>query len=162
VVSNGASHGGLLDVASRLKAAGIGGRFVFDVDDGRGDGRRSGRRRRGRSRDLRRWTAGSKRRFAATATPLAPAGAAGRPLEAWAALDQQPWANHRAERRLARRAFFFAEAQRPPGRRLGKHVLRVLSLLRVRVGFFAFDLERVAVELSAMLRTGRARATPGD
>jgi len=34
--------------------------------------------------------------------------------------------------------------------------------LRVRVGFFALDLERVAVELSALLRTGRARATPGD
>jgi hypothetical protein len=38
----------------------------------------------------------------------------------------------------------------------------VLALLRVRVGFFALDVERVAVELSALLRTGRARAAADD
>jgi len=161
VVSNGASHGGLLDVASRLKAAGIGGRFVFDVNEAAATGAGLD----GAVAVARAICAMDSRfetPFRRHRDPLAPAGAAGRPLEAWAALDEQPWANHRAERRLARRAFFFAEAQRPPGRRLGKHLLRVLALLRVRVGFFAFDLERVAVELSALLRTGRARATPGD
>jgi len=86
----------------------------------------------------------------------------GRPLEAWAALEERPWQDAAAERRLARVAFYFAEAQRAPGRRLGKHLLRVLSLLRVRLGFFALDLERVAVELSTLVRTGRARPAPGD
>ena len=78
-------------------------------------------------------------------------------LEAWAAREEAPWSDARAERRLARATFYFAEAQRAPGRRLGKHLLRLLSLLRVRLGFFALDLERVAVEASAVLRTGRAR-----
>jgi hypothetical protein len=30
------------------------------------------------------------------------------------------------------------------------------SLLRVRLGFFAFDLDRRAVEVAALLRTGRS------
>ena len=55
-------------------------------------------------------------------------------------------------------AFYFAEAQRTPGRRLGKHLLRVLSLLRVRLGFFALDLERVAVELAALAADGAGAA----
>jgi hypothetical protein len=38
----------------------------------------------------------------------------------------------------------------------------VLSLLRVRLGFFALDLERVAVELAALARTGRTRPEAGD
>jgi hypothetical protein len=94
----------------------------------------------------------------------APAASArpGRSLEAWAALEKAPWKDHRAEQRLARVAFYFAEAQRTPGRRIGKHLLRVLSLLRVRLGFFALDLDRVAVELAALVRTGRPRPAPGD
>lgn len=77
-------------------------------------------------------------------------------------LEKAPWKDAGAQRRLARVAFFFAEAQRTPGRRIGKHLLRVLSLLRVRLGFFALDLERIAVELAALVRTGRARPAPGD
>lgn len=79
-------------------------------------------------------------------------------LEPWIARSEAPWPDPRAERRLARVSFFFREAQRPPGRRLGKHLLRTLSLLRVRLGFFALDLERRAVDVSAILRTGRRRA----
>jgi len=161
VVSNGTARGGLLEVATRLRAAGIGGRFVFDVNEaaatGGGLDATVAVARAICAMDSRFETPFRRHR-----DPPEPAPAAGRPLEAWAALDKEPWANHRAERRLARRAFFFAEAQRPPGRRLGKHLLRVLALLRVRVGFFAFDLERVAVELSALLRTGRARGTTDD
>jgi len=37
-------------------------------------------------------------------------------------------------------------------------LLRTLSLLRVRLGFFALDVERRAVDVSAILRTGRRRA----
>jgi hypothetical protein len=58
---------------------------------------------------------------------------------------------------MASAAFFLAEAQRDPGRRPGKHLLRMMSLLRVRLGFFGADLERHAVEASAVLRTGRSR-----
>ena len=75
---------------------------------------------------------------------------------AWSA-GEAPWSDSRAERRLARASFFFAEAQREPGRRLGQHLVRLLALLRVRLGFFGLDLERLAVEASAVLRTGRAR-----
>jgi hypothetical protein len=82
----------------------------------------------------------------------------GASLEAWIARADRPWLDSRAERRLSRVSFFFREAQRPPGRRLGQYLLRTLSLLRVRLGFFALDLERLAVEASAVLRTGRPRA----
>ena len=60
------------------------------------------------------------------------------------------------------RPSYFAEAQRAPGRRLGKHLLRVLALLRVRLGFFSLDFEKVAVELSALVRTGRPRPEAGE
>ena len=83
--------------------------------------------------------------------------AEGRSLEGWARDAEAPWPDARAERRLARAAFFFAEAQRDPGRRLGKHLVRLLALVRVRLGFFALDLDRLAVEASAILRTGRSR-----
>lgn len=78
-------------------------------------------------------------------------------LEAWAAREDARWPDPKAEHRLAAVAFFLAEAQRDPGRRPGKHLLRMLSLLRVRLGFFGADLERHAVEASAVLRTGRSR-----
>ena len=106
-------------------------------------------------------TAASRRRSGATATSRRRRLRPGARSRRWAALERQPWADATAERRLARRAFFFAEAQRPPGRRLGKHLLRVLALLRVRLGFFALDIERVAVELSALLRTGTRAADAG-
>ena len=47
-----------------------------------------------------------------------------------------------------------------PGRGLGKHLLRMLALLRIRLGYFGLDFERGAVEASALLRTGRPRAAP--
>ncbi len=81
-------------------------------------------------------------------------------VEAWVARAEASWTDPRAERQLTRVAFYFAEGQRPPGRGPGKRLLRMLSLLRVRLGFFGFDLERKAVEVCAVLRTGRHRATP--
>jgi hypothetical protein len=83
-------------------------------------------------------------------------------LEAWAARWDAPWPDARAERRLGRAAFYFAEAQRTPGHRVGKHLLHLLSLVRVRLGCFGCDLERLVVEASAVLRTGRARAPRHD
>lgn len=71
--------------------------------------------------------------------------------------DEAPWRDARAQKRVARASFFFAEAQRPPGRRVGQHLVRLLALLRVRLGFFSLDLDRRLVELSALLRTGRVR-----
>ncbi len=160
LVTDGAGRDGLLEVGARLREAGIGGRFVFDVDESAaaGEGLNGAV---GVARALCALDGGFetpiRRHSPLPAAPLAP----GRSLQDWVALAKQPWANRHAERRLARRAFFFAEAQRPPGRRLGKHLLRVLALLRVRLGFFALDVERVMVELSALLRTGRARGEPG-
>ena len=86
-----------------------------------------------------------------------PGPAEGLSLEGWARDAEAPWPDARAERRLARATFFFAEAQRDPGRRLGKHLVRLLALVRVRLGFFALDLDRLVVEASAVLRTGRSR-----
>jgi hypothetical protein len=149
----------LLEAAAGLSGAGLGGRFVFEV--GQADGHAELAAAVSAARTL----CAMDSRFL---TPIRQrrdsAGSAGpgRPLDAWAKLDRAPWRDTGSERRLARVAFYFAEAQREPGRRLGKHVLRVLSLLRVRLGFFALDLERVAVELSALVRTGRARPAPGD
>jgi len=160
IVSTAAEREPLLEVASRLRASRIVGRFVFDVSEAAAGGP-------GLAAVVKvaRAISAMDSRFE---TPLrrhrdlpGPPPSGGRSLEAWAELEKRPWADAKAERRLARRAFFFAEAQRPPGRRLGKHLLRVLALLRVRVGFFALDLERVLVELSALLRTGRARPLAG-
>ena len=78
-------------------------------------------------------------------------------LEEWAAREEAPWPDRRAESRLARRHFFIAEAQRPPGGRLGKRLVHLLARARVRAGFFRLDIERAAVDASALLRTGRPR-----
>ena len=78
-------------------------------------------------------------------------------LEEWAAREEAPWPNRRAESRFERRRFYLAEAQRPAGRRLGKRLVRLLAGVRVRAGFFRLDLERQAVHASALLRTGRPR-----
>jgi hypothetical protein len=150
----------LLETAKRLGDAGLGGRFVFEVAEGAGSGRDLAAAvsvaRAICAMDSRCVTPIRRRRVVP-----APAGPP-RSLEAWAALEKAPWADAAAERRLSRVAFYFAEAQRAPGRRLGQHLLRVLSLLRVRLGFFALDLERVAVELAALVRTGRTRVSAGD
>jgi hypothetical protein len=76
-------------------------------------------------------------------------------LEEWAAREEAPWTNRRAESRLARRAFYIDAAQRPPGRSLGRRVVQLLALVRVRLGFFRADLERAAVHALALVRTGR-------
>jgi hypothetical protein len=78
-------------------------------------------------------------------------------LEEWALREETPWPNRRAESRLARRHFFIAEAQRPPGRGPGKRLVHLLARARVRAGFFRLDVERTAVQASALLRTGQPR-----
>lgn len=129
----------LLEAGARLHAAGLAARFVFDVGEPRG-----GRFDLSEAIAVARHLCAMDGRFE---TPV---------RRAWSAGDA-PWRDARAERRLARATFFFAEAQREPGRRLGKHLVRLLALVRVRLGFFGLDLERLAVEASAVLRTGRGR-----
>jgi hypothetical protein len=150
----------VLEAGARLSGAGLGGRFVFEVaEPGKGSPGISSAVSTARAlcaMDSRFTTPILKRR-----EPPAPV-AGGRSLEAWAAVEKVPWKDSVAERRLSRVAFYFAEAQRTPGRRLGKHLLRVLALLRVRLGFFSFDFERTAVDFSALVRTGRPRPAPGE
>jgi hypothetical protein len=149
----------VVETAARLGSAGLGGRFVFEVAGARAAGSDLAA-----AVSTARTLCAMDSRFV---TPirrrvLPPSQAEpGRSLEEWAAAERAPWTDAAAERRLARVAFYFAEAQRTPGRRLGQHLLRVLSLLRVRLGFFALDLDRMAVELAALVRTGRARPAPG-
>jgi hypothetical protein len=81
-------------------------------------------------------------------------------LEGWAEQERAPWPNRRAERRLRRRLFYLTEAQRPAGRGLGKRLVHLLARARVRVGFFAFSLERRAVDISTLLRTGKRYRVP--
>jgi hypothetical protein len=135
----------LLEAGERLHAAGLPARFRFEVGEPRG----------GRD-DLAEAVAVARRLCAMDGrfeTPI---------RRAWSP-GGGAWSDPRAERRLTRASFFFAEAQREPGRRLGKHLLRLQALLRVRLGFFGLDLERLAVEASAFIRTGRGRGTgPSD
>jgi hypothetical protein len=153
----------LMEAGARLHAARLPARFAFDVGPP------------GRGRDELGAAVQAARRLCALddrfETPIrrawSPARASdpgeARSLERWAAAEGARWPDPRAERRLARVAFFFEEAQRAPGRSLGKHLVRLLALLRVRIGFFGLDLERLAVDASAVLRTGRARrAATGD
>lgn len=153
----GVSRDRVLEAAVRLHEARLGGRFVFEVGDGGGSELAA-------AVSAARAVCAMDSRFL---TPIRrrhalPAACPARSLEAWAAAESAPRADGPVERRLARAAFFFAEAQRAPGRRPGQHLLRVLSLLRVRLGFFALDLERAVVELATLVRTGRARVAPLD
>jgi hypothetical protein len=160
VVAPGAVSRELLtEAGSRLRGAGLVGRFVFEVAEP-GGGADSLQAAVGAACSL----CTLDPRFE---TPIRrawdlAAGAAGT-LEGWATRAEAPWSDPRAERRRARATFYFAEAQRAPGRRLGKHLVRLLALVRVRLGFFALDVDRLVVEGAAVLRTGRARRVPrGD
>ncbi|HEX9188462.1 MAG TPA: radical SAM protein [Vicinamibacteria bacterium] len=147
----------LLEAGTRLGAAGLGARFVFDVPppaiapSGLAEAVSAAR---SLSALDGRFETPMRRAWASAPVPGPHAGGT---LEGWAAGEAPPWPDAGAERRLARAAFFFAEAQRAPGSRVGQHVLRLLALLRVRLGFFALDAERVVVEIADLLRTGRRR-----
>jgi hypothetical protein len=147
----------LLEAGARLHAAGLGARFVFDV---RAPGTAPG--------GLTAAVSAARRLCAMDAhfeTPIRRAWAAlpipgpheGGALEGWAAGEAPPWPDAREERRLLRVAFYFAEAQSSAGPRLGQRLVRLLALLRVRLGFFALGWERLLVEAVSLLRTGRAR-----
>jgi hypothetical protein len=150
----------VLEAGARLHGAGLGGQFVFEVAEPGTPGTSLSS-----AVSTARALCAMDSRFATPIQKQRPAPAPappGRSLEEWAAHGKAPWRDGVAERRLSRVAFYFAEAQRPPGRRLGKHLLRVLALLRVRLGFFSLDFERAAVELSALVRTGRPRPEPTE
>jgi hypothetical protein len=158
-VPPGALYGGqgrdrVVEAGSRLHTAGLPGRFSFELSEPGTSGERLAA-----ACSLARTLAALDGRFE---TPvrrvpvLAPADpAAG--LEEWMARADAPWSDRRAERKLARAAFYFDVAQRTPGRRPRHLVLRLLALVRVRLGFFALDLDRLAAKASALLRTGRPR-----
>jgi hypothetical protein len=129
----------LLEAGTRLHAAGLPARFLFEVAEPA-----AGQDHLAEAVAVARRLSAMDGRFE---TPV---------RRAWSA-GEAPWSDSRAARRLVRVGFFFGEAQREPGRRLGKHLVRMLALLRVRLGFFGLDLERLAVEASTVLRTGRRR-----
>jgi anaerobic magnesium-protoporphyrin IX monomethyl ester cyclase len=145
----------LLEAGTRLHEAGLAARFVFDVAEphGRVDGIDA-------AVAVARSLCALDGRFETSIRRVwAPPAASGegRSLEGWAREAEAPWPDPRAEQRLARATFFFSEAQRDPGRRLGKHLVRIIALVRVRLGFFALDIDRLVVEAAAVLRTGRSR-----
>jgi hypothetical protein len=149
----------LLETGARLHAAGLAARFVFEVAEpaGRFDGLKC-------ALSAARALCAVDGRFE---TPIRrtqdPCPGTADSLEGWSARSEAPWSDPRAERRRARATFYFGEAQRAPGRRLGQHLVRLLALVRVRLGFFALDLDRLVVEAATALRTGRARRAPdGD
>ena len=151
-----------MEAGSRLHEARLAARFVFDVaePDGRFDGL-------GAAVAMARSLCALDGRFETSIRRVwspPPDSAQGVcPSRPGCGTAEAPWPHARAERRLARASFFFAEAQRDPGRRLGKHLVRLLALVRVRLGFFALDIDRLVVEASAILRTGRSRrATRAD
>jgi anaerobic magnesium-protoporphyrin IX monomethyl ester cyclase len=145
----------LMEAGSRLHEARLRARFVFEVaqPDGRFDGLEAAV---GVARSLCALDGGFETSIRRVWAPPADSPE-GLLLEGWARHAEAPWPDARAERRLSRATFFFSEAQRDPGRRLGKHLVRLLALVRVRLGFFALDFDRLVVEVSAILRTGRPR-----
>jgi anaerobic magnesium-protoporphyrin IX monomethyl ester cyclase len=145
----------LMEAGTRLHEAGLAARFVFDVavSHGRVDGLGAAV---AVARSLCALDGGFETSIRRVWAPPAPPGE-GRSLEGWAREAEAPWPDPREERRLVRATFFFSEAQRDPGRRLGKHLVRLIALVRVRLGFFAMDVDRLVVEASAVLRTGRPR-----
>jgi anaerobic magnesium-protoporphyrin IX monomethyl ester cyclase len=145
----------LMEAGTRLHEAGLAARFVFDVGEphGRVDGIGAAV---AVARSLCALDGGFETSIRRVWAPPVPSGEV-RSLEGWAREAEAPWPDPRAERRLARATFFFSEAQRDPGRRLGKHLVRLIALVRVRLGFFALDIDRLVVEASAVLRTGRSR-----
>ena len=134
----------LLQTAELLRGAGLGGRFVFEVGETDRPGELAAAVSAARAlcaMDSRFLTPIRQRRVpAAHAQP-------GRSLEAWAALEKAPWKDTGAERRLARVAFYFAEAQRTPGRRD-----------RQAPAAGAVAAARAARVLRARPRAGRGRA----
>ncbi|MCG6920051.1 MAG: cobalamin-dependent protein [Acidobacteria bacterium] len=157
----GESRRTLLEAGELLHGAGIAGRFVFYVDSPRPgyDGLAAADSvARALTRINPRFETPLQRRriYPPETDPTREAT----DLEGWAEQEEAPWPNRRAERRLRRRLFYLTEAQRPPGRRFGKRLVHHLARARVRVGFFAFDVERVAVDVSTLLRTGRGYRVP--
>ena len=143
-----------MEAGSRLHEAGLAARFVFDVAEP-GDRSCGITAAVAVARSLCAMDGTFETSIRRSWTP--PASARGLSLEEWAREAEAPWPDVRAERRLARATFFFAEAQRDPGRRLGQHLVRLLALVRVRLGFFALDFDRLVVEAAAVARTGRSR-----
>ena len=164
-VPPGALYGGpgrerVVEAGSRLRAVDLPGRFSFELNE---PGRHGDRLAAACA--LARTLAALDGRFETPLrrVPVLTPVDVGADLEGWVERAEAPWTEHRAERKLARVTFFFDVAQRAPGRRPRHHVLRLLALVRVRLGFFALDLDRLAAKASAMLRTGRPRALgPGD
>jgi hypothetical protein len=151
----------LLETAEKLHRAGIGGRFAFTVGaPGTPPNALRGVHRTARA--IRRVDA----RFETPIRLYAPFPGPGPAPSGFAAPRLAGWADARLEDgvfvapALAAAAhrydFFLSEANRPPGRRLGQRVLRRLAKIRVRLGVYAFDVERRVVEGLARLR-GRSR-----
>jgi hypothetical protein len=152
----GAARDLLLEAGSRLHAAGLAARFVFDVREPQ-DGVDSLKPAVAVARSL----CALDERFETPIRRVPDLRPEGAPtVEDWAARAEAPWKDRRAERRRARATFFFGEAQRDPGRRRGKRLVRLPAHVRVRLGFFGLDVDRLAVEAAAVLRTGRARRPP--
>ncbi len=152
----------LLETAERLHRAGIGGRFSFTAGTpGKGKDELATIHRTARA---------IRRIDKCFETPIrlyAPYPGSGpfpsdvkipRGLLEWAGAGLETGAfvpPQRAEV-VRRYDFYLSEASRATERRLAKRLLRGLARLRVRLGFYAFDVERRLVEGLARLR-GRAR-----
>jgi len=87
-----------------------------------------------------------------------------RTLEDWEKLDRDrsigPWISESVRRAVPRYNFYLRHGYQKPGRRLGKRLLHHVARARAKTNFYAFDLERRAVDLSKRLRTGLNRQPP--
>jgi hypothetical protein len=159
-------RGDLLEIAERLRRAGLGMRVSFLAGN-------AGQPRE-RLRELYRTAKAIREIDGAFETPLylhppypgAPppgpepeASPAASTLEEWAQidLDSAPWPSKALSQRVSRYNFYLDQAYRSPGRRWGKKLVHALARVRVRLGFFGLDFERRAVLWAAEARTGRDR-----
>jgi radical SAM superfamily enzyme YgiQ (UPF0313 family) len=87
-----------------------------------------------------------------------------RSLEDWEHVDLDhsigPWITEEVRRNVPRYNFYLRHGYQNTGRRLGKRLLHYAARVRAKTNFFAFDVERRAVDWSKRVRTGRARQQP--
>jgi radical SAM superfamily enzyme YgiQ (UPF0313 family) len=87
-----------------------------------------------------------------------------RSLEDWEHVDLDhsigPWITEEVRRNVPRYNFYLRHGYQNTGRRLGKRLLHYTAWVRAKTNFFAFDVERRAVDWSKRVRTGRARQQP--
>jgi hypothetical protein len=163
-VPMGSARDQVLEAGQRLHEAGLPARFRFTVGGPHGEaGRVAAFTKTARALAI------MDHRFETRLHAFVPyPGEVGAPpgphrtLAGWAGIEEEAGLSPGEAKRLARVAFYLRESQRDRPSRFGQRLLRVAGQARVRLGLFGLPVERLAVDVSALLRTGTRRPLPSD